>query len=147
MAIAPEGKFEERASSIGVETTMKGDDYISVDFEVATMDEDIFKVEWRGWLTDKTMERTLKSLRLMGWEGDDIYGDLSTAKRNKVQIDVRHEEYKGKTTARVAFINELNPDPVALEKKRETMRAKLREQAKKLPLAKPQIDPEDDVGF
>jgi hypothetical protein len=60
---------------------------------------------------------------------------------------VRHEEYKGKTTARVAFINELNPDPVALEKKRAAMREKLRVKARTIPLAPQQIDPDDDVGF
>lgn len=147
MAIAPEGKFEERCVSIGVDTTNSGTDFISADFEIVDMDENKFKVEWRGWLTEKTMERTLKSLRLMGWDGDDIYEDLSSAKRNKVQIDVRHEEYKGKTTARVAFINELNPDPVALEKKRAAMREKLRLKARTLPLAPSQIDPDDDIGF
>lgn len=147
MGIAPEQIYEERCVAIGIQQTMKGDDYVSADFEVTTDDGEVFTVEWRGWLTEKTETRTLESLRLMGWTGDDVYGDLAGegALRNKVKVDVRHEEYKGKTTARVSFINGPDLDPVATEKKREAIRERLRKKAKAIPVAPPVDD--DGIPF
>jgi len=143
--IAPEAIYEARCVAIGIETTMKGDDYISADFEVVDGNGEAYTVEWRGWLTEKTERKTMEALRLLGWQGDDIYNDLAAegCLRNKVQLDVRHEEYKGKTTARVAFINGPDPDPVATEKKREERRERMRRLAGTV---KP-IPAEDDDGI
>jgi hypothetical protein len=147
MGIAPEAIYEARCTAIGIESTMKGDDYISADFEIVDDNGEAYKVEWRGWLTEKTERKTMEALRLLGWQGDDIYEDMAAegALRNKVKLDVRHEEYKGKKTARVSFINGPDPDPVATEKKREERRARMRRVAgivKPIPLGE-----DDDIGF
>lgn len=148
MAIAPESIYEARCIAIGIETTMKGDDYISADFDVVSGDE-TYTVEWRGWLTEKTERKTMETLRLLGWQGDDIYNDLAAegCLRNKVELDVRHEEYKGKTTARVSFINGPDLDPAATEKKREAKRDRMRRLATQVkPIAQDQDD-SDGVPF
>lgn len=145
--LAPEGIYEAPAVAVGIETTMKGDDYVSADFEVTDENGESYKVPWRGWLTEKTEDKTIAALRLMGWYGDDIYAGLAQegALRNVVKLDVKHEEYKGKVTARVAFINGPDPDPVATEKKREAKRERLR---KKALLTKPATPPDDsDLPF
>lgn len=65
-------------------------------------------MQWRGFFTEKTAERTIESLRAMGFEGDDIStlaergGGLD---KNEVELVVEDEEYEGKTYARVQFIN------------------------------------------
>lgn len=147
MSTAPEGIYKTRCVAIGIETTQTGKDYVSADFDVETEDGEVFTVEWRGWLTEKTEDKTIKALRLMGWHGDDIFGDLVAdgAMRNEVDVDVRHEEYKGKTTARIAFINGPDPDPVATEKKREAQRDRLRRKAAATKPSGP--PPDDDLPF
>lgn len=144
--IAPEAVYEARCVAIGIETTMSGKDYISADFDIVDDNGEAYTVEWRGWLTEKTERKTMEALRLLGWQGDDIYEDMAAegALRNKVKIDVRHEEYKGKTSARVAFINGPDPDPVSTEKQRAERRARMKRVAgtvKAIPLE------EDDIGF
>lgn len=148
MAIA-EAIYEARAVNIGIQTTSTGKDYVSADFDIEDDDGEVQTVEWRGWLTEKAAKRTLESLRLMGWTGDDVFGDLKAdgALGNKVNIDVRHEEYQGKTTARVSFINAPDADPAETEKKREAMRAKLAKVAKTLPHAPKNADDSDGIPF
>lgn len=60
-------------------------------------------IVWYGYLTEKTLARTVESLRYMGWQGTDL-SDLSTA-TGDVVIVVGHEEYEGKLQARVKFVN------------------------------------------
>jgi len=56
------------------------------------------------WITDKTMERVVKSLRHMGWVGDDI-SDLSSVGSQLCQIEVVTEDYNGRGYPKVAWIN------------------------------------------
>ncbi len=139
--LAPEAVYLDRCVAVGIENTMKGDEYVSADFQVTDENGEVYTVVWRGWLTAKTEDRTIESLRLMGWYGDDIYQlARDGATRNKVKLDVRHEEYKGKTTARVSFINAADLDPAATERKREATRERLR---KKAQATKPAMPPDD----
>lgn len=61
------------------------------------------KITWRGYLTEGTWERTVQSLRYMGWTGDDLanISALPTA----VDIVIDHETYNGKTRAKVQWVN------------------------------------------
>lgn len=143
----PEGIYIGRATAIGIETTMKGKEYVSADFDIETEDGEADTVEWRGWLTPAALERTIESLRLMGWHGDDIY-ELARdgALRNEVSLDVRHEEYKNKVTARVSFINSKEVDLVAVEKKKQALAERIKKVAAK---TKPENPPaeDDDLPF
>ena len=61
---------------------------------------------WHGYFTEKTAERTIESLRYMGWKGDDIT-NISLEPGTKFQIVIKHEEYEGKTQEKIAWINRL----------------------------------------
>lgn len=63
-------------------------------------------VEWQGWLTDKAVDRTLEALRVCGWTGDDVR-ELPGLDANEVEIEVQHEEFKGRIYARVRWVNAL----------------------------------------
>lgn len=60
---------------------------------------------WRGYFTKETHERTMESLRYMGWDNNQLtdFGRLNS----RVSIEINHQTYKGKTRARVAWINPL----------------------------------------
>ena len=68
-------------------------------------------VTWYGYFTEKTEERTLESLRYMGWTGDDI-SDLSTvgdsdAPEVDVVLEDEQDEDTGETRVRVRWINRI----------------------------------------
>lgn len=50
---------------------------------------------WYGYLTDKAAERTIRDLRKMGWNGDDISELSAGMLPNSIEIDVYEEEYEG----------------------------------------------------
>ena len=65
------------------------------------------RIEWVGWLTDKTTHRTGESLTLMGYDGSDP----ATVTRKEFIAVIEHETYNNaageqKTRARVAWIND-----------------------------------------
>ena len=58
-------------------------------------------------LTDKAIEYTLKNIRAMGFDGERLE-DLADGKAmdgNLCQIQVDHEEWNGKTRAKVSWVN------------------------------------------
>ena len=59
-------------------------------------------ITWIGYLSDRALPYTEANLATMGYDGESA----ASIKGAKVQIVVEHEEYDGKTQARVAFINE-----------------------------------------
>lgn len=66
-------------------------------------------IEWVGWLTEKTVERTGASLTLMGYDGNDP----ATVGKNEVSAVVEHESFtrangEQSVRARVAWINDPN---------------------------------------
>lgn len=144
MTLVPEQITLARCINIGIQYTGSGKEFVSADFPVE-VDGEEQTVEWRGWLTEKTMERTIESLRLMGWYGDDLYKlKEDGALRNEVQITIRHEEFKGKTSARVAFVNAKPDNPEEAEKKKLELARKFKSAAQK---TKPATPPDDDIGF
>ncbi len=95
-----EGKYVATPVRAELTSTSKGTDYVGVTFTVEGQQE---KITWSGWLTDKTVDRTLEALRTMGWEGEEIT-ELATVNRT-VSITVSHEEFNGETRPRVQWIN------------------------------------------
>jgi len=64
-------------------------------------------IEWIGWLSDRTSEKTTAALALMGYDGSD---ERSVSKRDVV-LAIEHEEYtrangESASRARVAWIND-----------------------------------------
>lgn len=62
-------------------------------------------IYWTGYLTDKTVKRTVQALRALGFTGDKFADFLRQQPSQNVSIDVGHEEYNGNVRARVKFIN------------------------------------------
>lgn len=62
------------------------------------------QLTWYGFFTDATWERTIESLRTLGWQGDDL-NDLTGIDRDEVSITVEDEEYNGQVYTRVKWIN------------------------------------------
>lgn len=90
--------------------TDKGNEYIAVLFEVTQGEHAGHTLQWRGFFTDKTVDRTLDSLRHCGWDGDDIMR-LDGLDRNEVEIVVEEETYddkqtgERKTVSKVQWVN------------------------------------------
>lgn len=78
--------------------------YLAVSFKVKDTDGEEKFLGWRGFFTDATTERTIESMRAMGFEGDDMT-NLVGLDKNEVDLVVEDEEYEGKTYARVQWVN------------------------------------------
>jgi hypothetical protein len=82
-----------------------GTEQIAVTFEI--IEEGDFEghtITWFGFLTEATTERTIKTLIVCGWEGDDL-SDLRGLDRNEVELVIEHETYNGVKRARVKWVN------------------------------------------
>jgi hypothetical protein len=85
--------------------TGTGKEQVAVSLEVLDSVTDASEqMAWYGYFTDAAAEYTIKALRTMGWTGDDL-ADLSSIKGAEVAVVVEHEEYEGKTRAKVRWIN------------------------------------------
>lgn len=79
-------------------------------FDVLTEGAAEKALTWRGFFTEKTMDRTIESLRFMGFEGDDL-SQLEGLDRNEVELVVEDEEYTDgesgevKYSAKVQWVN------------------------------------------
>ena len=88
--------------------TSKGNDQVVVTLEA----DDGANHIWNGYFTDGTIERTVESLRHMGYDGGDL-NDMKLTER--VELVIEPEEYKGKVRDRVKWVNKIGsgPKPVA----------------------------------
>lgn len=89
-----------------------------VGVQIALLDADgvetDYTIGWYGYFTDGTFERTIESLRNMGWQGDDLR-DLSTVGSKACEIVVDFEEYQGRRSLKVKFINSAGRRTVAMK--------------------------------
>lgn len=89
-----EGSYMARGASLTlINSSNKGTPGATVVFTIA--DDGPFKgklIEWTGWLTDKTADRTAESLEFCGYDGTD----LKSISKNLVQIVIEHESYAKK---------------------------------------------------
>jgi hypothetical protein len=87
----------------------KGTPQVAVCLEILRGPEAGQRITWMGYFTDNTEERTLKSLRICGFEGADLDKFAEQRPTNEVVIVVEHEEdQNGKLRAKVAWINDPN---------------------------------------
>lgn len=106
-----EGKYNAKGIEGALTTSKeKGTPAVQVILEIAEGEHAGERMRWDGWLTDATSQRTLESLRYLGWHGD-MLTDLTGITENVVQIVVEHEsrEVNGehKTFPRVKWINRI----------------------------------------
>jgi hypothetical protein len=100
------GKYRAHAVNSDAGYTAKGTEQIVLTFELHN-DKRSTITHYR-YLSDAALEYTLKDLRTIGWIGDDV-GDfakgLPSGCDREVELVIHHEEFEGKTHARVRFVN------------------------------------------
>lgn len=87
--------------------TDSGKEQVVIQFEIAEGPEAGRRIAWFGYFTtEKGTRRTLESLRYCGWRGTDLaaIGKLELP----VSITIEHDEYNGRVSAKVAWINSPN---------------------------------------
>jgi hypothetical protein len=104
-----EGKYRARAVEWSQVTAHEktGNEEIRVLFEIADGDAKGQTITWRGYFTEGTAERSIESLRFMGWASDDIT-DVQGLDTNEVQLVIKHELFEGKVQVKVAWVNRAN---------------------------------------
>lgn len=112
MGLIAEGKYRAKVveHSQVTENENSGNEEVRALCEI--LEEGEFKGQartWYGYFTEATAERTIESLRHMGWKGDDITA-IKLEPGVEFQIVIKHEESlkePGKMRDRIAFINRL----------------------------------------
>ena len=104
------GKYVARATAHRFDASQKtGTECICVTLEVAgdpfdgTADESI---EWVGWLTEKSTPRVIRDLKTMGWDCVS-FAEMAGLGDEQVEIVVEEEEFNGRTSPRVRYVNSL----------------------------------------
>jgi hypothetical protein len=103
------GKFRARAQEWGIGEAKTGTFQVGVVFELLDQEPGT-TITWYGALTDAALEWTMKALRNMGWQGDDVTeldGNGGHLDANEVQLVVDEEEWEGKTRTKVKFVNSM----------------------------------------
>jgi hypothetical protein len=115
------GTFRAKAVTGGLGYTSTEKPQVAVEFQI--LDEEFANeaITWFGYFTDDTKERTFESLRVMGWKTDDL-SNLDGITENEVRIVVKEEEYQGKTSLKVAWVNK--PGGLALKTPMSPQQAK-----------------------
>lgn len=142
------GDYRAKAVSGALTETRGGKVQAAVRF--ALLDFPGRSLTWYGFLeaSDVAVEIAMRGLRTAGWTGDDL-ADMSMLTEEtspEVVLVVKHEEYQGKVSAKVAFINSLGgmslqgalqPDQAKSFADRMKGRVLAFNQAAGLPAAKP----------
>lgn len=102
--LMPEGRYQARAHSWDFGETNGGAPQIAVSFKLLEPGFEGQFLGWYGGFGDTQAEFTFKALKNCGWRGIDL-NDLSGMGDNEVSLVVEHEEYQGKTHARVKWVN------------------------------------------
>ena len=121
MSLIPEGTWRGRGveAELGY-TTKDSTEQVGVAVVFSPdQDQDVDgrSLTWYGQFSEKTEPFTLKTLRVFGWNTNDL-ADLSGIDTNEVDVVVVHEEdLEGQTRARIRFINPLGSGGVAMKSK------------------------------
>lgn len=103
----PNGTYLARALGGALGKTNAGKPQVAVEFEILSAEAAGEHITWYGFFSEKTEERTIKSLRLAGWRGDDL-SDLSSLGGDdapEVALVIEEETYEGKTRTKVQWVN------------------------------------------
>lgn len=152
-----DGRYIARGCAAGLGYSSNQKPQVAVDLEITQGDHAGAHVTWYGFFTDATHERTFKALRAMGWQGDDV-SNLAGIDANEVSITLKSEEYEGKVSQKVAWINPLGgvvlKEPMTPEQAKAfgaqmrgaaiASRGGASTPAKPKPKSKPQREPGDD---
>lgn len=102
----PEGSYTAKAIRAALSETKTQKEQVAVDFQILDGEAKGQRISWfNGLGSDKALEHAVKGLRNCGWKGSDL-ADLSGLDA-EVELVVVHEEYNGKTSAKVRYVNAL----------------------------------------
>ncbi len=106
----PAGTYRAHAIDAALGVAGTGKEQIAVLFEtVAAGEESPHRITWYGYFTEATFDRTIESLRHLGWKGNDlsIFGlGVPEDCHNEVEIVIDHQpDPNGNIRARVQWIN------------------------------------------
>lgn len=101
------GTWKARGCEALLGKASTGTDQVGVDLQILEGPSQGAHVTWYGYFSEAAFERTIESLRLLGWEGDDL-SDLRGIDRLEVSIVVEDEaDLQGEFRPRVKWINAL----------------------------------------
>ena len=101
------GTWKARAleGALGEPSKEDGNPVVAVGFQILEGPDTGSHITWYGYLTEKTFERTIESLRYCGWQGD-MLDNLHGITDNDVYLVVEHEpDQQGELRARVRWVN------------------------------------------
>ena len=139
----PAGNYTAKATgSFDFGTAAQGTEQVAVEVEILEGEHSGNFMTWFGYFTERTSERTVESLRLLGWQGEDIT-KLEGLGSRRVSIVVEHEEYQGKTSAKIQWVNRLGGLGVKLKAPMDdAAKRKFSARMKSFAKAKPALPPE-----
>lgn len=115
MNLIPAGKYEAVAVPVEVEgfrtyvqfgETKTGKIQVVVRCRLMTGASSGSELNWVGFFTDSAKKRTIESLRAFGFTGDDVSLAPEQELTRRVEAVVEHEDYEGRTYARIRWINQ-----------------------------------------
>jgi len=110
------GTWRAVAVSAELGETKGGKDYIGMLIEFVDGPNQGKRSTWYGYFTDKTEERTLDSLMIAGWDGHDI-NEMAGLGGCEFAVVCENEEYEGKETFKVQWINKASFDAPMVQTK------------------------------
>ena len=105
--LIPEGSYRARAGAAALGTAKTGTEQVAVEIILLEGPGAGSRLTWYGYFnSDANIERAVESLRLLGWQGNDLDA-LDGLGSTEVFAVIGHEEYNGEWRARVKWINDM----------------------------------------
>jgi len=99
------GDYRARAVKVQLGKAKSGNEQIGVEFEL--LDFNGQRIGWYGSFSEAAFDITMKGLTAAGFRGADLSDAAWIEKAPEVILVVAHEEWEGKTRAKVKFVNSL----------------------------------------
>lgn len=120
------------------ESKQKGTKQVVLHFEIMEGEHTGVRLPWFGYFTKDAADRTIESLRIAGFKGDDLSMLPSQVLENRVTIVVEVNEWEGKRQSKIAWVNRPGGGGVRLEKQMagndlKTFAAQLKSRVKSKP--------------
>lgn len=121
----PIGNYEAVATPVETEDgpvyaqfgeTKTGKQQVAITFEILASEYAGQRITWFGYFTPNAAERTVQSLRYCGFRGNDISQAPTQALTSRVQLAIEHDEYNGRTSTKVRWVNRPSSGGMVLAK-------------------------------
>lgn len=124
-------KVTARAKSTSVgESKSNGNLQVGVLFEITDPSQpEGSTITYYGTVTEKSLEYVYAALQVCGWKGDMLsdFDDLDDASKllpNEVELIIEDEEYKGRMTPKVKFVNRIGGAKLKFEAGPQALKTK-----------------------